>query len=109
VAVVSPDGFALGRAAADEAELFAIAVMPAARRRGAGAALLAAWERAAAAKGAQQLFLEVAEDNLPARGLYARSGWVEAGRRRGYYGPGRDALVLTRTAPHQGQHGTSPT
>ncbi len=99
VVAVAPEGLALGRAVVDEAELFAIAVRPDARRRGAGAALLAAWERAAAARGATRLFLEVADDNLPARALYARAGWAAGGRRRGYYGPGRDALNLTKVLP----------
>ncbi len=96
VAVVAPEGCALGRAAAGEAELFAMAVWPQARRRGAGARLLAAWERGAAGHGAARLFLEVAEDNIPALALYARAGWAVAGRRRAYYGPGRDALVLAK-------------
>ncbi|MCU0906671.1 MAG: GNAT family N-acetyltransferase [Rhodobacteraceae bacterium] len=99
VTVIAPHGFALGRAVADEAELFAIAVHPDHRRAGEGARLLAAWERAAVARRAARLFLEVAVDNAPARGLYARGGWTEAGRRRAYYGPGRDALILTRSCP----------
>jgi ribosomal-protein-alanine N-acetyltransferase len=97
VSVLAPHGFALGRAVSDEAELFAIAVHPDHRRSGKGAQLLAAWERAAAARHAQRLYLEVAADNAPARALYARAGWSETGRRRAYHGPGRDALILTRT------------
>lgn len=96
VFAVAPAGFALGRAVADEAELFAIAVHHAHRRTGRGAQLLAAWERAAAAQNARRLFLEVAVDNAAARGLYARAGWSETGRRRAYYGPGRDALLFTK-------------
>ena len=53
---------------------------------------------AAAARGATRVFLEVAEDNLAARALYERTGFVEAGRRPGYYaaadGGRRDALLL---------------
>jgi ribosomal-protein-alanine N-acetyltransferase len=97
VTALAPHGFALGRAVADEAELFAIAVHPAHRRNGQGARLLAQWERAAATRGAARLFLEVATDNAAARALYARAGWTEAGRRRAYYGPGRDALLMART------------
>lgn len=99
VTAIRPHGFALGRAVADEAELYAIAVHPDHRRAGEGARLLAAWERAAVAHRAGRLFLEVAVDNAPARALYARAGWSEAGRRRAYYGPGRDALILTRSCP----------
>jgi ribosomal-protein-alanine N-acetyltransferase len=46
------------------------------------------------------VFLEVDEDNVPARKLYARAGFLQVGRRPGYYAQGRDkaatALVLRR-------------
>ena len=46
------------------------------------------------------MFLEVDEDNEPARRLYRRAGFREVGRRAGYYQQGRDhaatALVLRR-------------
>ncbi|MEM6438425.1 MAG: GNAT family N-acetyltransferase [Pseudomonadota bacterium] len=67
-----------------EAELLTLAVAPAARRAGRAKALLAAFE-AAAADHAQEAFLEVAEDNAPALTLYTQAGWIEAGRRPGYY------------------------
>ena len=85
----------MGRTAAGESELLTIAVRPAARRGGTGTALLAAYEREARNRGAETLFLEVAEDNAPARALYARAGWSEVGRRRAYYA-GTDALVLSK-------------
>lgn len=93
----APLGFVLLGLAADEAEILTLAVLPASRRRGAGAALVAAAAREAAARGATRLFLEVAEDNAPARALYARAGFVPVGRRKGYYareGGAVDALVL---------------
>lgn len=92
-----PLGFVLLGLAADEAEIITLAVLPAARRRGLGAALLTAAMREARVRGATRLFLEVAEDNAPARALYAGQGFAEVGRRRAYYArPGRaaDALVL---------------
>lgn len=92
------EGFILLRAVADEAEVLTLAVRPAARRRGLGATLVGEGAVAAAARGASRIFLEVAEDNAAARALYARAGFAEAGRRRGYYagvdGARRDALVL---------------
>ena len=94
----APGGFALGRTLAGESELLTIAVRPAARRRGTGAALLAAYESEARRRGAETAYLEVAEDNGAARALYARGGWQEAGRRRGYYA-GTDALVLSKRLP----------
>lgn len=95
----APGGFALFALAADEAEVLTLAVAPGARRRGLGAALLAAAAAAAAARGARSIHLEVAEDNAAARALYARAGFAETGRRRGYYArPGgrTDALRLRR-------------
>lgn len=89
-----PGGFVLARVAADEAEILTLAVLPASRRAGlAGMLLRAAWSRAAAA-GETRILLEVAEDNTAARALYAKIGFEQVGRRRGYYGAGADALVL---------------
>jgi ribosomal-protein-alanine N-acetyltransferase len=92
--IADGQGFVLARAAAGEAEILTLAVAPSARRRGAATRLMEASVAAALASGAEAMFLEVAEDNLPARCLYAALGFEEAGRRRGYYGAGRDALVL---------------
>ena len=93
-------GFALGRVTLDEAELLTIAVDPAARGRGLGRQLLGDLLARLAAGGATSVFLEVAEDNAPARALYAATGFAPVGRRRGYYhhpdGRAVDALVLRR-------------
>ena len=97
-AVEAADGFILMRAVADEAEILTLAVRPAARRGGLGGRLVGEGVLAAAARGATRVFLEVAEDNVAARALYERTGFVEAGRRPGYYaaadGGRRDALLL---------------
>ncbi|WP_245216974.1 GNAT family N-acetyltransferase [Neoroseomonas nitratireducens] len=90
----APSGFALGRAAAGEAEVLTIAVRPDARRAGLGRALMRALMAEAARRGAADLFLEVSEANASARALYAGLGAAEAGRRRRYYADGSDALVL---------------
>ncbi|MCW1954750.1 ribosomal protein S18-alanine N-acetyltransferase [uncultured Lentibacter sp.] len=93
-------GFALARVTLDEAELLSIAVAPEAQGRGIGRALLGALVTRLAARHVTQLFLEVAEDNAPARALYAQAGFEEVGRRRGYYtrpqAAAVDALVLRR-------------
>lgn len=91
----TPLGFLLGRVIADEAELLTLAVAPEARRAGLGRDLTREFAATSRARGATGAFLEVAADNRAARALYAGLGWREAGRRRGYYGPGRDALVLS--------------
>lgn len=96
----TPQGFAIGRALAGEAELLTLAVRPAARRQGIGRRLVTDFLRRAAAAGAEAAFLEVAADNLAAIALYRGFGFAETGRRRGYYrGEGAaavDALVLSR-------------
>jgi [ribosomal protein S18]-alanine N-acetyltransferase len=87
-------GMVLARIAGDEAEVMTLAVIPANRRRGLGAALLDAALRAIRDCGARLVFLEVSELNQAARALYAAAGFVEVGRRRCYYADGSDALVL---------------
>jgi ribosomal-protein-alanine N-acetyltransferase len=81
----TPEGLVIVRAVADEAEILTLAVLPSARRRGVGARLMRTALKEAAALGARRLLLEVAEDNAAAAGLYGRLGFVEVGRRRGYY------------------------
>lgn len=91
------EGFVLARLAGDEAEILTLAVAPAARRRGLGAALMAGAMVVALTRGAASaMFLEVAEGNAAARALYLALGFAEVGRRRRYYADGSDALVLRR-------------
>lgn len=99
------DAFLMGRALAGEAELLTLAVAPEARRAGIARRLGTAFARRAHTAGATQAFLEVAEENAAARALYAQLGWLEAGRRRGYYGPGADAIVM-RLSLGAGQEGS---
>jgi ribosomal-protein-alanine N-acetyltransferase len=89
-------GMIMARVAADEAEILTLAVAPAARRRGIGAALLAAAAARARDAGAVNLFLEVAQTNAAARALYAAAGFTQVGHRKGYYDDGTDALVLAK-------------
>jgi GNAT superfamily N-acetyltransferase len=56
-----------------------LAVVPAARNRGGGRALLAAAEARARARGCCKLTLEVLDRNEPARALYAHVGFADAG------------------------------
>jgi ribosomal-protein-alanine N-acetyltransferase len=99
-------GFILFRAAADEAEILTLAVVPKARRSGLGRALVAQACRAAAQQGATRLFLEVGSANAPARALYGSLGFHEAGHRKDYYRhPGaaaEDALILCVPLPLSG-------
>ena len=43
---------------------------------------------------ARTMFLEVRAGNVAARRLYRRLGFRDLGVRRGYYGPGQDAIVM---------------
>lgn len=102
-AFASPEGFVLAREAAGEAEILTLAVLPEARRGGAGTTLVREAASHAHKRGAEVLFLEVAAENLAARTLYKRLGFAETARRRGYYTAGReapeDALVLRADLP----------
>ena len=92
-------GFIVGQLAADEAEILTFGVIKPWQRLGIGRRLIDGLQRAAARGEAKKLFLEVAEDNLPALVLYSRVGFKEAGRRKAYYkrpdGPAVDALNLS--------------
>jgi ribosomal-protein-alanine N-acetyltransferase len=93
-------GFILSRMAADEAEILSIAVDASERSQGFGGRLLEMNMRQLAGRGVRSLFLEVAQDNLPARKLYERAGFRDVGRREAYYGratrAGSTALILRR-------------
>lgn len=89
-------GLILARAAAGEAEVLTLAVLPSGRRRGLGTALLAGAMQGAVLRGATAMFLEVAAGNAAALALYRASGFAEVGRRRRYYADGADALVMRR-------------
>lgn len=92
----SPEGYAVGHIVLDEAELLSIAIHPNHRREGIGTKLLSDFERAAGAKGAKRLFLEVSEANTAAITLYSTHGWSESGRRKGYYPSGQDAILMEK-------------
>jgi ribosomal-protein-alanine N-acetyltransferase len=79
--------------AGGEAEILTLAVAPSSRRQGIARALVAA---VVAEVADVPVFLEVAADNEPAQVLYTDAGFTACGRRRDYYGPGRDAIVLRR-------------
>jgi ribosomal-protein-alanine N-acetyltransferase len=97
---VEPDGFILLQAAAGEAEILTLAVRPSARRQGLATRLVEAAAAQAAVGGTGCMFLEVAQDNGPARALYSRLGFAQVGRRPRYYaragGLTVDALLLAR-------------
>jgi ribosomal-protein-alanine N-acetyltransferase len=93
-------GFIMSRFAADEAEILSVAVASSRRGKGLARHLLNLHMRRLAGLGTQSLFLEVDENNAPARALYRRAGFRQVSRREGYYPSGGNkpsaALVLRR-------------
>ena len=95
VGEAAPQGLLVARAAAGEAEILTLGVVPSARGGGLGRALLttaAAWCRTA---GAVSLYLEVEEGNHAALHLYRSFGAIVVGNRRRYYDNGGDAAILS--------------
>ena len=105
-AFAAASGFVLARAAGGEAEILTLAVLPSARGRGLGRALMQAAAARAAAMGADSLFLEVGTDNPAALALYTNLGLARVGARKGYYASGSqsdgDAFVLKAALPLAG-------
>lgn len=89
-----PSGFLCRWIIADECHVLNVAVHPDYRRSGIGAALLSMVIREAKEKSAEAVTLEVRRSNLPARQLYRKFEFEERRLRRGYYGPGEDAIVM---------------
>lgn len=93
--IASQNGFIVWRAVADEAELITIGVAPDARRTGIGAAMIGIMEGELKKSGVKSVFLEVAENNAPARKLYEQNGYVQVGVRPKYY-DGIDAIMMKK-------------
>jgi [ribosomal protein S18]-alanine N-acetyltransferase len=93
-------GFAVSRMGADEAEILSIAIDAGQRGRGLSHNLLLTHLGHLAGRGVRTIFLEVEENNQPARRLYERAGFVVVGRRDRYYkqsgGEHLNALLMRR-------------
>jgi ribosomal-protein-alanine N-acetyltransferase len=88
-------GYIVARIVAEQGEIANIAVHPSHRGTGLGGKLLDAAVAACDAGLCEAVWLEVRVSNAEARRLYGSRGFVEIGRRRGYYRtPVEDALVL---------------
>lgn len=79
---------------ADELHLLNVAVHPDRRGTGVGRRLVDAVIAEGRRVGARAMFLEVRAGNVVARRLYRTLGFRDLGIRRGYYGPGQDAIVM---------------
>lgn len=81
---------------AGRAHLVLLAVVPTCRRRGLATALCDWLEVLARRGGVQRVSLEVRETAAPARHFYARRGFHERARLRGYYQGREDGLRLEK-------------
>ncbi len=96
------DGFIVTRVASDEAEILTLGTVPSMRRLGLARALVLAASAKEHARGAKEIFLEVAGNNAAAGALYDRLGFMAVGRRAGYYRDNVqafDAVILRARLP----------
>ena len=90
-------GYLLTTIIDDEAEILSIGVSPDRQRQGVGKRLLQHFFDYGASRNMTKAMLEVAEDNLPALGLYRDFGFAKFGRRKDYYKQGNqkiDAIMM---------------
>lgn len=87
----------LQRARTSVARLYSIAIAAHMRGRGVSAALLEDATQRMRDAGAAVLRLETRLDNIAAQHLFARSGFVQAGRKSGYYEDGADGLLYEKS------------
>ena len=90
-------GYLLAMMIDDEAEILSIGVTPDRQRQGVGNRLLQHFFEHGTSQNMARVVLEVAEDNVPALGLYRDFGFAAFGRRKGYYKQGNqkiDAIMM---------------
>ena len=80
----------------DEIHIATIATHPDYRQQGIGKELLLHTLRSAKEEGAITSFLEVRESNDVALEMYRKFGYVESGRREGYYKDNNEAAILMK-------------
>lgn len=91
--IASENGFIVYRTICDETEIITIGVAPDSRGGGIGDTLLAFMERDVKSG---KIFLEVAENNEPAKKLYERNGYTPVGVRPNYYDGKTNAIILQK-------------
>lgn len=87
-------GFLCSWLVAGELQIQNLATLPAMRRRGIAARLLAHVIARGRLSGLTSAWLEVRASNSPAITLYERFGFSICGRRDAYYHDGEDALIM---------------
>ena len=97
-----PVGYLLAGFSPPEGELYRVAVLPEARRRGYGRRLLEAFFREAEKRDVYSLYLEVRESNEAAIALYRSAGFRPVFLRENYYRePTEAALVMSIGRPKE--------
>ncbi len=90
-------GYLFAYTAADEAEIARIATVKERRRTGVGAYLLEHLEMLGKAARVEKILLDVRKGNTAARTFYAGQGFVEDGKRTGFYEkPKEDAVLMSK-------------
>lgn len=93
-------GFYVAEYLLGEATLMDICVDPSQQGQGFGNALLSQFIKESESKGAEKIWLEVRASNTSALMLYINHGFIETGRRTGYYPKAvgfEDAIVMCRS------------
>lgn len=83
----------------DEAEILSLGTARGQQAKGHACQLLNATCALLLERGVCRIYLDVAASNMPARALYAGCGFVESGRRPGYYGEAphrQDAIIMSK-------------
>ena len=86
--------YIIGRQIPPEGEIYRIATIPEKRRRGIAYRLLDYAVKCERGRGLESLFLEVREQNIPAKNLYKSYGFREVGIRKNYYKNPTDNAVI---------------
>ncbi len=90
--------YVIGRVIAPEGEIYRVATLPYARRRGIAYRLIDYALKTEKGRGLESVFLEVREKNVPARNLYKSYGFIEMGTRKNYYkNPDDNAIIMMKT------------
>ncbi len=82
-----------------EVQVGNFAVLPEYRRQGIASLLMDALIAEAESQGICDISLEVRPSNTAALALYAKYGFAEEGRRKGYYQGKEDAIIMWRRGP----------
>ena len=94
---IDETGLLLCSHVADEMEILTFGVLPEFRRQGLAQTMLNQMFDYARQKQVQRIFLDVAEDNIPAIKLYEKMGFLKVYCRKGYYQSGKkDAFIYVK-------------